>query len=324
VLQAWDFGPGSNFVVEMDKASKKAIRTIAVLSSDYLSSSFTLSEWASAFREDPSREKGTLVPIRVRECEDKLRGLLASIIYIDLVGLEGSLAHDVLLKGIRSGRGKPEIAPGFPGGLKHLANEQPRFPAAFPSIWNVPYRHNPLFADRRDILELLHDRFRADNDHSLIEPQMISGPGGIGKTRIATEYAFRYRGDYQAVLWANADSQEVLTLSFITFADLLKLPKKLEQDQRRVITAFMRWLKDQTHWLLILDNADDLTMVENFIPTTSRGHILLTTRAKAMRTIGQRIEITTMKPEEGALLLLRRATIIYWKCFARQRLRRRL
>jgi len=32
ILQAWDFGPGANFVLEMDKAAKEAERTIAVLS----------------------------------------------------------------------------------------------------------------------------------------------------------------------------------------------------------------------------------------------------------------------------------------------------
>jgi hypothetical protein len=32
VLQAWDFPPGSSFVVEMDKAAKGSKRTLAVLS----------------------------------------------------------------------------------------------------------------------------------------------------------------------------------------------------------------------------------------------------------------------------------------------------
>jgi hypothetical protein len=34
--QAWDFGAGSNFIVEMHKASAEAERTIAVLSPEYL------------------------------------------------------------------------------------------------------------------------------------------------------------------------------------------------------------------------------------------------------------------------------------------------
>jgi len=44
VLQAWDFRPGSNFVLEMQQASAQAARTIAVLSPDYLASRFTQPE----------------------------------------------------------------------------------------------------------------------------------------------------------------------------------------------------------------------------------------------------------------------------------------
>jgi TIR domain-containing protein len=36
IIQSWDFSPGRNFVLEMDKAAKEAKRTIAVLSPDYL------------------------------------------------------------------------------------------------------------------------------------------------------------------------------------------------------------------------------------------------------------------------------------------------
>jgi hypothetical protein len=41
ILQAWDFRPGSNFILEMDAAARQATRTIAVLSPDYFTSQFT-------------------------------------------------------------------------------------------------------------------------------------------------------------------------------------------------------------------------------------------------------------------------------------------
>ena len=49
VLQAWDFRPGSNFVLAMQQAAEQAERTIAVLSPDLLASRFTAPEWAAAF-----------------------------------------------------------------------------------------------------------------------------------------------------------------------------------------------------------------------------------------------------------------------------------
>jgi TIR domain len=83
VIQAWDFRPGDNFVLEMHKASSEAERTVAVLSPNYLSAQFTKPEWAAAFAQDPTGEKGILLPVRILPCE--LQGLLPSIIYIDLV-----------------------------------------------------------------------------------------------------------------------------------------------------------------------------------------------------------------------------------------------
>jgi hypothetical protein len=47
-LQAWDFRPGSNFVVEMDEAAKNAERTLLVLSPSYLLSAYAFAEWAAA------------------------------------------------------------------------------------------------------------------------------------------------------------------------------------------------------------------------------------------------------------------------------------
>lgn len=113
VIQAWDFRPGSNFVLEMQQAAIEAERTIAVLSPDYLSALYTQPEWAGAFVQDPTGEKGTLLPVRVRRCE--LKGLLTAVVYIDLVEQEDPLARERLLEGINRDRVKPKIAPAFPG-----------------------------------------------------------------------------------------------------------------------------------------------------------------------------------------------------------------
>ena len=50
VIQVWDFRPGGNFVLDMQRAAAQAERTIAVLSRTYLESQFTQPEWAAAFR----------------------------------------------------------------------------------------------------------------------------------------------------------------------------------------------------------------------------------------------------------------------------------
>ena len=92
-----------------------ADHTIAVLSQSYLESMFTASEWAAAFAQDPQGAQQKLIPIRVAPCE--LTGILAQIIYLDLVGLSEVDARAALL-GAFSTRIKPTSAPGFPGAQK--------------------------------------------------------------------------------------------------------------------------------------------------------------------------------------------------------------
>jgi hypothetical protein len=61
IIQAWDFRPGGNFVMEMQKATTQTDRTLVVLSPNYLAGQFTQPEWAAAFAQDPTGEKGTLL-----------------------------------------------------------------------------------------------------------------------------------------------------------------------------------------------------------------------------------------------------------------------
>ncbi len=115
IIQAWDFGAGSNFVLEMQQATKDADRTIAVLSPSYLAAEFTHPEWAAAFRQDPRGEEQRLVPVRVKPCAPD--SLLGTIVYEDLVGVEDAdEARDKLLTAVLSQRRKPDTEPIFPGG----------------------------------------------------------------------------------------------------------------------------------------------------------------------------------------------------------------
>lgn len=180
-------------------------------------------------------------------------------------------------------------------------------------LWNVPYRHNPFFTGREHVLERLRTTLVSKGQHSA-QPQAISGLGGIGKTQLATEYAYQYRKDYETVLWAKADSQENLISDLTSIAQLLNLPFKDPEDPKDerpdAVTAVKGWLAANTGWLLIFDNANDLTMAQNFLPTHGSGHILFTTQAQATGAVAQHFGLEALEPEEGALLLLRRAKFI--------------
>ena len=61
-IQAWHFDAGSNFTLEMQTATAKSARTIAVLSPHFLASEYTASEWAAAFAADPKERSASLFP----------------------------------------------------------------------------------------------------------------------------------------------------------------------------------------------------------------------------------------------------------------------
>ena len=176
-------------------------------------------------------------------------------------------------------------------------------------IWNAPYRHNPFFTGREDILKDLHASLVTSKESS--NPiQVLGGLAGIGKTQIAVEYAYRYKREYQTVLWVTADSREDLITNFISLADTLDIAEKRESDQKIVIAAVKRWLEAHSNWLLILDNVEDISMINDVIPLIFRGHVLITSRSQAAGPIAHVNAIEKMELDEAALFLLRRAKII--------------
>jgi tetratricopeptide (TPR) repeat protein len=178
------------------------------------------------------------------------------------------------------------------------------------SFWSVPYQRNAFFTGREELLAQLYTALHKNGTVAITQAHALCGLGGIGKTQIVLEYAYRYRDEYQAVMWVKSDTRENLLSDFLALATLLNLPEHYAQDQESIVAAIHRWMQHQTAWLLIFDNADDLTFVRNFIAPGSRGHILLTTRAQALGRLAHRLDVESMSPETGALFLLRRAGLI--------------
>jgi tetratricopeptide (TPR) repeat protein len=174
-------------------------------------------------------------------------------------------------------------------------------------IGNVPYWRNPFFTDREEILATLHSTFTSP---SPLKIQALSGLAGVGKTQIAVEYAYRYMNNYQAVLWARADSPEILQSSFVELSEVLDLPEKNNDGQLSIIKAVKRWLQQNTQWLLVVDNLEDIDLLRNMIPSPHTGHILATTHSSRTGHIAHRIDVEPLQTDDGALLLLRRAKLL--------------
>lgn len=175
-------------------------------------------------------------------------------------------------------------------------------------VWMVPYLRNPLFIGRSKELEIIQKALRKDQDTTT--PQAIIGLGGVGKTQLALEYAFRHRHNYRSIFWVLADTRETLNADYIKIAEKLSLPEKHLPEQHLVVAAVKNWLEQNRNWLLILDNADDLELLKDFMPTSYAGHVLITTRANAVRWLATPVEIQTLGLDEGCLFLLRRSAVL--------------
>ncbi|GAB2633380.1 WD40 domain-containing protein [Nocardia goodfellowii] len=190
LIQAWDFVPGTNFIDFMDRGVRESAVVVAVLSENYLNSKGGTQEWQATYRTEP----GKLLPIRIAECE--LTGLLATITYVDLVGVASAeVARRTVLERVGhllAGRAKPVLAPGFPldavpdQQAEHESDsvERPwhrRTPVAAPEFPGAP----TATADRHEGVSVLH----------------VAGPrfgrGLLGRDDPATA------GDLQAHIWAN-------------------------------------------------------------------------------------------------------------------------
>ena len=200
-IQKWHFEAGSDFMAEMDDAVRKAQRTIAVLSPAYLRSTYCGTEWRNIFTTDMDGRDRRLVPVCIEKCSEKELGLLKTRVYIDLTKCpDGESASQTLLDGLR--RGEPETEPAFPGGPPSEGSDADesrettqlrrpkRYPGTLPAVWTVAHRRNRDFTGREEILESLRSELSSGTPAAVT--QAIAGLGGVGKTQLAIEYAYRH------------------------------------------------------------------------------------------------------------------------------------
>lgn len=184
----------------------------------------------------------------------------------------------------------------------------PERPTA-PIIWSVPYRRNPFFTGHEGLLTRLRELFTREYADALPSAYALSGLGGVGKTQLALEYTYRYRHMYQTICWLRADTQETLLADLLGLAALLQIHRPFQEGQQQVVAVVRRWFTEQSGWLLVLDNADDLELLAELLPGGD-GHLLLTTRLAATGTLATSLSVDPLTLQEGTLFLLRRAKLL--------------
>jgi len=136
--------------------------------------------------------------------------------------------------------------------------------------------------------------------------QVVRGLGGIGKTQLALEYAYRYGGAYRLVWWLRAEEPTTLAADYAALADPLQLPQHTAHAQAETIAAVRQWLEGHDGWLLILDNAPEPAAIHPYLPRSRRGPILVTSRKLGWGGTARALTVPVLPREVSVALLLER------------------
>ncbi|MFG2821535.1 NB-ARC domain-containing protein [Kitasatospora sp. NPDC048365] len=153
-----------------------------------------------------------------------------------------------------------------------------------------------------------HEIDRSGGQHAT-GTQVLSGPGGVGKSQLAAALAHQARGrDVDVVVWADATETSQIVTTFARAARQVWVPDATGEDPEHDARAFLNWLAvtDST-WLVVLDDLTDLGAAMPWWPPTRagsgpRGRVLATTRLRDARLSGAGrtvIDVGTYTPAEA-------------------------
>ena len=159
----------------------------------------------------------------------------------------------------------------------------------------------------------------------------LSGPGGIGKSQLARQYAIKHQQVYDSIFWVDGRSEQHIRKGFGQMAESIPLPHVLDSNQRlslnegdiaRALHAVQDWLAltGNNKWLLIIDNVDshiiddeqeDISKTNSgydickYIPAVCQGSLLVTSRLSLLaRELGAfHVQVQEMQLTEGLELL---------------------
>ena len=302
-LDAWDWAVGQNFMLAMSEALARCDRVLALFSPAYFERPrYTTEEWTAALVHVPGTGQGRLVPVRVESMPaEDLPPVLRPLIFCDLVGLDAAEAWRVLLEAVQAPKrpdGKPVFpGPGVPGGLAKLGGVGPRLPGSLPRVWNLPSR-NLGFTGRDGLLVAVRERLLT-GDKAVV--QAFQGMGGVGKTQLAIEYAYRFAGAYDLAWWVNTEQAGLIGDQFAALGSALGCVQA-GAGVEMVRTAVLGELRERGRWLLVFDNAENPADINGWLPGGG-GHVLITSRERRWAEVAAPVEVDVLARDESVALL---------------------
>ncbi|MDQ1699809.1 MAG: hypothetical protein QOG34_1672, partial [Frankiaceae bacterium] len=177
--------------------------------------------------------------------------------------------------------------------------------AVAPRIWEVPVPRDPHFVGRSDLLTTIRAQLGRGGAAALTHTvtQAVSGLGGIGKTSLAAEYAYRYAAEYDVVWWVRAEDPTALASDYAALHRALTGEEC--EDQQLAVNLVREWLSGHGGWLLVFDNAEEVDDVASYVPGL-RGHVLVTSRNPDWGRLGSVIDVPPLDSQAATELVIRR------------------
>jgi tetratricopeptide (TPR) repeat protein len=179
-----------------------------------------------------------------------------------------------------------------------------------PRLHNLPFPSlRGLFHGREKELAGIEEALATGSSESQqVRELVLYGLGGIGKTQLAVEHAWRVGDLYRAVFFVRGESAEGLQAELASLAgvEMLDLPARRERAEGEVASAVLRWLRENPGWLLIIDNADteeSAQAVAEWLPRLQGGQVMVTSRI-AVWPVGVETREVLPIPSESAVRFL--------------------
>lgn len=139
---------------------------------------------------------------------------------------------------------------------------------------------------------------------------VVSGLPGVGKTELVAQVIKQARSstDYVAIFWLSATSRPTLQSELYELARTLGVLKDNDAGFDEIGAGILKELNKYDHWLMVLDNVDEIESIKKFLPERRHAsHVIITTRFREayLGLGGVDINLKAMSEIEATQLLLK-------------------